>query len=46
MTLPAQGLRGVTRRLPPGPADLHRTAGIEKATRRLLPEPAEPPPRR
>jgi hypothetical protein len=36
MTLQAQGLRGLTRRLPPGPADLRRTAGVEDAVRRLL----------
>jgi hypothetical protein len=36
MTLLAQGLHGLTRRLPPGPADLRRTAGIEDAVRRLL----------
>jgi hypothetical protein len=36
MTLAARGLRDLTRRLPPGPADLRRTAGIENATRRLL----------
>jgi hypothetical protein len=36
MTPQAQGLRGLTRRLPPGPADLRRTAGIENAVRRLL----------
>src|ERR1700751_3251637 len=32
----AQALRNLTRRMPPGPADLRRTAGIENATRRLL----------
>jgi hypothetical protein len=36
MTPQAQGLRGLARRLPPGPADLRRTAGIEDAVRRLL----------
>lgn len=36
MTPPVPGLRGLTRRLPPGPADLRRTAGIENAVRRLL----------
>lgn len=36
MTPPARGLRGLTRRLPPGPDDLRRTAGIENAVRRLL----------
>jgi hypothetical protein len=36
MTPPTQGLRELTRRLPPGPADLRRTAGIENAVRRLL----------
>ncbi|MDX6416279.1 MAG: hypothetical protein QOG28_899 [Trebonia sp.] len=36
MTPQAQGLRGLGRRLPPGPADLRRTAGIEDAVRRLL----------
>jgi hypothetical protein len=32
----AQGLRDLTRRLPPGPAELRRMAGIENATRGLL----------
>jgi hypothetical protein len=32
MTLPAQGLRGLTRRLPPGPADLRRTATARPPT--------------
>ncbi len=36
MTLPVRGLRGLARRLPPGPADLRRTAGVEEAVRRLL----------
>ena len=36
MAPPAQALRDLTRRLPPGPAHLRRTAGIENATRRLL----------
>jgi hypothetical protein len=36
MAPPARALRDLTRRLPPGPADLRRTAGIENATRRLL----------
>jgi hypothetical protein len=36
MALSAQGLRDLTRRLPRGPADLRRAAGIETATRRLL----------
>jgi len=36
MAPPAQALRNLTRRMPPGPADLRRTAGIENATRRLL----------
>jgi hypothetical protein len=35
MTVLARGLRGLTRRLPSGPADLHRTVGIENAVRRL-----------
>jgi hypothetical protein len=36
MTLSPQVLRGLTRRLPPGPADLRRMAGTEDAVRRLL----------
>jgi hypothetical protein len=36
MTLPTQELRGLTRRLPSGPADLRRKAGIENAVRSLL----------
>jgi hypothetical protein len=36
MTPPARGPRRLTRRMPPGPADLRRTAGIEDAIRRLL----------
>jgi hypothetical protein len=36
MAPPAQALRNLTRRLPPGLADLRRTAGVENATRRLL----------
>ena len=36
MTLPVRGLQERARRLPPGPADLPRTAGIENAVRRLL----------
>lgn len=36
MALPAPGLRGLTRRLPRGPADLRRTAGVENAVRGLL----------
>lgn len=35
MTPPAQRLRGLTRRLPPGPSDRRRTAGTENAVRRL-----------
>lgn len=33
MTPPAPGLRGLARRLPPGPADLRRMAGTENAVR-------------
>jgi hypothetical protein len=36
MAPPAQALRNLTRRLPPGPAELRRTAGVENTTRRLL----------
>jgi hypothetical protein len=36
MTRQLQGLRGLTGRLPPGPADLRRMAGTEGAVRRLL----------
>ena len=37
MTPPVPEPCGLTRSLPPGPADLRRTAGIENAIRRLLP---------
>jgi len=33
MTPPVPGLRGLARRLPPGPADLRRMAGPENAVR-------------
>lgn len=33
MTPPVPGLRGLARRLPPGPADLRRMAGTENAVR-------------
>ena len=36
MTPPARRLRGLARRLPPGPADLRRAAGTEDAVRCLL----------
>jgi hypothetical protein len=36
MTLQARGRQDFTRRLPPGPADLRRAAGMENAVRRLL----------
>jgi hypothetical protein len=43
MTPSAQALRNLTRKLPPRPAGLRRTAGIENATRRLLLAGAMPP---
>ena len=37
MTQRGPGLRGLARRLPAGPANLRRTAGVENTIRRLLP---------